>query len=341
MTREAFARAIPKAELHLHLEGTLEPELMLALAQRNGMTLPYPDVQALRQAYAFTDLQSFLDIYYAGASVLRQEQDFFDMAWAYAQRAHADGVWHAEVFFDPQTHTSRGVPIGTVIAGLSRASAAARTTLGLEMPLILCFLRHLSEEEAFATLEDALPYREHFIGIGLDSSERGHPPEKFARVFERCRALGFHLTAHAGEEGPASYVWQALDLLHVSRIDHGVRCLEDPELVAELVRRRVPLTVCPLSNVKLCVVPELGGHPLRRMLEAGLKVTVNADDPAYFGGYVGDNWVHTAEALDLDRDALIRLARHSFEACWVSPGQRARYLSRLDEWLRNQAPAWH
>jgi adenosine deaminase len=324
-----LARAIPKAELHIHIEGSLEPELIFALAQRNGVALPYPSVQALREAYAFTDLQSFLDIYYAGASVLLHEADFFDMAWAYFQRAHADQVRHAELFFDPQTHTTRGVPVGTVIAGLRRACERAQAELGISSALILCFLRHLSEEAAFATLEDALPYREHFIGVGLDSSEVGHPPSKFSRVFARCRELGLRIVAHAGEEGPPAYIWEALDDLKVERIDHGVRCLEDPALVAELARRRVPLTVCPLSNLKLCVVKDLRDHPMRRLLDAGLCATVNSDDPAYFGGYLNANFEQTVQALGLSREQVIALARNSVEASFVSEARRAELLAEL------------
>ena len=324
-----LARAIPKAELHIHIEGSLEPELIFALAQRNGVALPYPSVQALRKAYAFTDLQSFLDIYYAGASVLLHEADFFDMAWAYFQRAHADQVRHAELFFDPQTHTTRGVPVGTVIAGLRRACERAQAELGISSALILCFLRHLSEEAAFATLEDALPYREHFIGVGLDSSEVGHPPSKFSRVFARCRELGLRIVAHAGEEGPPAYIWEALKDLKVERIDHGVRCLEDPALVAELARRRVPLTVCPLSNLKLCVVKDLRDHPMRRLLDAGLCATVNSDDPAYFGGYLNANFEQTVQALGLSREQVIALARNSVEASFVSEARRAELLAEL------------
>ena len=324
-----LVRAIPKAELHIHIEGSLEPELIFSLAQRNGVALPYPSVQALREAYAFTDLQSFLDIYYAGASVLLHEADFFDMAWAYFQRAHADRVRHAELFFDPQTHTARGVPVGTVIAGLRRACERARAELGISSELILCFLRHLSEEAAFATLEDALPYREHFIGVGLDSSEVGHPPSKFSRVFARCRELGLRIVAHAGEEGPPAYIWEALKDLKVERIDHGVRCLEDPALVAELARRRVPLTVCPLSNLKLCVVNDLRDHPMKRLLDAGLCATVNSDDPAYFGGYLNANFEQTVQALGLSRDDVIALARNSIEASFVSEARRVELLAEL------------
>ena len=319
----ALARAIPKAELHIHIEGSLEPELIFALAQRNGVKLPYASVEALRAAYAFTDLQSFLDIYYAGASVLLTAQDFHDMAWAYFLRAKADNVVHAELFFDPQTHTARGVPMATVVEGLSSACRLAETELGVSSALILCFLRHLSEEDAFATLEAALPYREHFIGVGLDSSELGHPPEKFERVFARCRELGLRLVAHAGEEGPPDYMWQAIDLLKVQRIDHGVACLQDPLLVAELAHTRLPLTVCPLSNLKLCVVPDLREHPLKTMLDAGLCVTVNSDDPAYFGGYMNANFEQTVAALGLSEAEVVTLARNSVEASFVSDTQRS------------------
>ncbi|MEZ5662986.1 MAG: adenosine deaminase [Burkholderiaceae bacterium] len=324
-----LARAIPKAELHIHIEGSLEPELIFALAQRNGLTLSYPDVETLRAAYAFTDLQSFLDIYYAGASVLLTGQDFHDMAWAYFQRAKADNVIHSELFFDPQTHTERGVDIGTVIHGLRSACQRAQDELGISSALILCFLRHLSEDEAFATLEAALPYREHFIGVGLDSSEVGHPPDKFERVFARCRELGLRVVAHAGEEGPPDYMWQAIDLLKVDRIDHGVASVQDPLLMAELAHTRLPLTVCPLSNLKLCVVSDLRDHPLKRMLDAGLCVTINSDDPAYFGGYMNENWVQTVQALDLSKDDVLALARNSFEASFLSDSRRAECLAAL------------
>jgi adenosine deaminase len=329
MTPLELARVIPKAELHIHIEGSLEPELIFALAQRNGVSLPYASVEALREAYAFTDLQSFLDIYYAGASVLLTAADFYDMAWAYFERARADNVVHAELFFDPQTHTARGVPMGVVVEGLSRACADAREKLGVSASLILCFLRHLSEEDAFATLEAALPFREHFIGVGLDSSERGHPPEKFERVFARCRELGLKRVAHAGEEGPPEYMWQAIDLLKVERIDHGVACMQDPLLMAELAHTRLPLTVCPLSNLKLCVVSDLSDHPLKKMLDAGLCVTVNSDDPAYFGGYMNANFVQTVEALNLSNDDVVTLARNSFEAAFVDAVQRSRFMQMV------------
>ena len=324
-----LARAIPKAELHIHIEGSLEPELIFELAQRNGVALAYPSVEALRAAYAFTDLQSFLDIYYAGASVLLKDQDFHDMAWAYFLRAKADNVIHTELFFDPQTHTTRGVPMAAVIEGLSGACRRAEAELGISSALILCFLRHLSEEDAFATLDAALPYREHFIGVGLDSSELGHPPEKFERVFARCRELGLKVVAHAGEEGPAEYMWQAIDKLQVQRIDHGVAALQDPLLMSELAYTRLPLTVCPLSNLKLCVVRDLREHPLKTLLDAGLCVTVNSDDPAYFGGYLNTNFEQTVEALNLGREDVIALAKNSFEASFISAERRAACLAQL------------
>ena len=328
----ALLRRMPKAELHIHIEGSLEPELIFALAQRNGVALAYASVEQLRAAYAFSDLQSFLDIYYAGASVLLKEADFHDMAWAYFQRAHADNVVHAELFFDPQTHTDRGVPIGVVIEGLARACRRARDELGISALLILCFLRHLDEDAALATLQAALPYREQFVGVGLDSSERGHPPEKFARVFAQARELGLHAVAHAGEEGPPAYIRSALDVLKVQRIDHGVRCVEDPALVRRLAAERVPLTVCPLSNVKLCVFGSMDQHNLKALLDAGLCATVNSDDPAYFGGYINDNFVAAFAALPaLNTADAHRLATNSFEAAFVPPAQKAAWRARLDE----------
>ena len=327
----ALLRTAPKAELHIHIEGSLEPELIFKLAQRNNVALAYPSVDALRAAYAFTDLQSFLDIYYAGASVLLKEQDFFDMAWAYFERAAADKVVHAELFFDPQTHTARGVDIGTVIRGLHHACQRAHAELGISASLILCFLRHLSEDDALATLEAALPYRHHFIGVGLDSSERGHPPEKFARVFAKARDLGLHLVAHAGEEGPPAYIESALDVLKVERIDHGVRCLEDAALVRRLAAMRMPLTVCPLSNVKLCVFKDLSQHNLPQLLDAGLCAMINSDDPAYFGGYLNQNLVETFEALpQLGAAQAHQVLRNSFEAAFVPDEQRARWIAQLD-----------
>jgi adenosine deaminase len=321
--------AMPKAELHIHIEGSLEPELIFELAQRNGVSLPYPTVEALRQAYAFSDLQSFLDIYYAGASVLLTEQDFYDMTAAYLRRAQADNVRHAEIFFDPQTHTARGVAFDTVIKGIWRACQDSPVSASL----IMCFLRHLSEEEALATLEQATPYRDKIIGVGLDSSEVGHPPEKFARVFERARQLGLHLVAHAGEEGPPAYIESALDVLHVERIDHGVRCLDDAGLVQRLVREQMALTVCPLSNIKLRVFDVMGEHNLRRLLDAGLAATVNSDDPAYFGGYVNDNYLAAFEALPLDVSHARQLARNSFAAAFLEPEQKRAYLDEVDRFF--------
>lgn len=335
----ALLAAMPKAELHIHIEGSLEPELIFALAKRNGVELPYPNVERLRQAYAFTDLQSFLDIYYAGASVLLHEQDFEDMAWAYLQRAASDRVVHAELFFDPQTHTDRGVPIAHVIQGLHRACVRAERELGVHAQLILCFLRHLSQEEAMQTLEAALPWRDKFIGVGLDSSERGHPPSQFVQVFARARALGLHVVAHAGEEGPPEYIHEALDLLQVQRIDHGVQAIHDPALMQRLARDRVPLTVCPLSNVKLCVYDQLSAHPLRHFLDAGLCATVNSDDPAYFGGYLLDNLVQTFDALQLNAQHAYQLARNSFEASFVTDTQRQRWMAELDACFSAACPA--
>ncbi len=327
----ALLRAMPKAELHVHIEGSLEPEMIFALARRNGVELPYPNVEALRAAYRFTDLQSFLDLYYAGASVLLTEQDFYDMAWAYFERAQADGVVRAELFFDPQTHTARGVPMQAVIEGLARACLDARRWLNLSADLILCFLRHLPEEEALATLDAALPWREHFIGVGLDSSELGHPPEKFERVFARSRALGLHAVAHAGEEGPPAYIWGALDVLKVERIDHGVQAIHDAALMRRLAEAEVPLTVCPLSNLKLCVFDDLARHNLGQMLQAGLRVTINSDDPAYFGGYLLDNYLPTFEALHLGPREAYKLAANSLEASFAPEADKHRWMHELKQ----------
>lgn len=323
-------RRMPKAELHIHIEGSLEPELIFALAQRNGVSIPYANVEELRRAYAFTNLQSFLDIYYAGASVLVTEQDFCDMAWAYLLKAAADNVVHSEIFFDPQTHTARGIAMETVVKGLHRACERAQRELGVSASLILCFLRHLSEEEAFQTLEQAMPFFGHFIGVGLDSSEVGHPPEKFARVFARCRELGLHLVAHAGEEGPPAYVWTALDLLKVERIDHGVQSIKDPALMRRLAQDRIPLTVCPLSNLKLRVFPQLADHNIGKLLDAGLVATINSDDPAYFGGYLCDNFVQTFAATGLGTPQAYQLAKNSFEASFIDEKQKRDYVALLD-----------
>jgi adenosine deaminase len=320
---------MPKAELHIHIEGSLEPELIFALAQRNGVALAYESVESLRKAYAFDNLQSFLDIYYAGASVLLTEHDFYDMTAAYLRRAAADNVRHAEIFFDPQTHTARGVPFQTVIDGIWRACQDAP----ISATLIMCFLRHLSEEDALATLEEALPFRDKIIGVGLDSSELGHPPEKFCRVFERCRQLGLHLVAHAGEEGPPAYIETALDLLNVERVDHGVRCLEDPLLTERLAREQVALTVCPLSNIKLRVFDDMVRHNLVALLDAGLAVTINSDDPAYFGGYINANFLAAFEALPLELSDAHRLARNSFSASFLAPEAKRRHLDELDRFF--------
>ncbi|QDF99585.1 adenosine deaminase [Azoarcus sp. DD4] len=329
MDLQAYIQALPKAELHLHIEGSLEPEMMFELARRNGVALPWDSVEATRAAYAFTDLQSFLDLYYAGAAALIQERDFYDLAIAYFERAHADGVVHAELFFDPQTHTARGIAFETVLDGLERACIEAQERWGVSSRLILCFLRHLSEEEGFATLEEALPHLARIHGVGLDSSEKGHPPAKFARLFARCRELGLHLVAHAGEEGPPAYIEEALDILQVERIDHGVRAAESPALMERLAREQIPLTVCPLSNVKLCVFERLADHNLKQLLEAGLKVTINSDDPAYFGGYVGRNYLETATALGLSRAELKQLAKNSLEASFVPQAVLDPWLLRL------------
>ncbi len=334
---DEFLRGIPKVELHVHLEGTLEPELMFALAARNGVRLPYRSVTEARRAYAFTDLQSFLDVYYAGAAVLRTEADFHDLTRAYLDRAAAESVRHVEPFFDPQTHTGRGVAFETVVRGIHRALADGERRLGISSRLILCVLRHLSAEAAMATLEAALPFRAWIAGVGLDSSERDHPPEKFTRIFERARAEGFHVVAHAVEEGPAAYIWQALDRLGAERIDHGVRCVEDPRLVARLAREAVPLTVCPLSNVRLGVFPTLAAHNLKRLLDLGLRVTVNSDDPAYFGGYVLENYRAASAALGLGRAEVARLAGHAVEASFLDAAGKQRLREELAAFLAGPA----
>ncbi len=320
--RERLIQRLPKVELHLHIEGTLEPELMFALAAKHGVNLPYTSVEDVRKAYNFHDLQSFLDLYYAGCDVLRDRADFYALAMSYFTRAYADRVMHAELFFDPQTHTARGVPMGVIIGGLRDAMEDARKRYEISSNLILCFLRHLSEEDAFATLEAALPFKSEFIGVGLDSGERGNPPRKFVRVFEKAREYGLHSVAHAGEEGPADYIHEALDLLFVERIDHGVRCDEDPELVKRLVEKQIPLTVCPLSNLKLCVVKDLRQHNFAKLLRKGVAVTINSDDPAYFGGYIGENYRQTAIALDLTAKELVTCAENAVHASFLEPAQK-------------------
>jgi adenine deaminase len=327
----ALIAAAPKAELHVHIEGTLEPELAFEIGHRNGVALPYDSPEALRRAFGFTDLQSFLDIYYAAAAVLRTEADFHDLTWAYLQRSRADNVVRAEIFFDPQTHTARGVPFETVIGGMSRAIARARAELGISAALIMCFLRHLTEREAFETLERAEPFREHLLGVGLDSGEQGNPPEKFTRVFDRCRRLGLHAVAHAGEEGPPAAITAALDALGAERIDHGVRCLEDAAVVARLVRERIPLTVCPLSNVKLRVFDSLVHHNLPKLLAAGLRASVHSDDPAYFGGYVNENLRQACASLPLTAADAYTLLRNSLESSFQEPAEQVRHVDRLDE----------
>jgi len=335
---EAFIRGVPKAELHLHIEGTLEPEMVFELARKHRMPMAYSSVEALRQGYCFTSLQSFLDVYYQGASVLRDESDFHALTSAYLRRVHADGVVHAEIFFDPQTHTARGVPFEAIVGGIHSALAEGERTLGITHRLILCFLRHLSAEDAMTTLEQALPHTGVITAVGLDSSEAGHPPGKFVAVFARARSEGLLTVAHAGEEGPPEYVSEALDLLQVKRVDHGVRSEEDPALLARLMRDRVPLTVCPLSNVRLRVFDRMEDHSLKRLLERGLCVTVNSDDPAYFGGYVAANYLAAYRALDLSRADIVQLASNSFEASFLPQAQKAAWLRKVRRFDADSTP---
>jgi adenosine deaminase len=332
-----LVKRLPKCELHIHIEGSLEPELMFALARRNGIRLPYTSVEALHQAYQFRNLQDFLDIYYQGMSVLITEQDFYDLAWAYLERARADNVRHVEMFFDPQGHTARGIAFSTVVRGLSRAVVDAGQELGVAASLIMCFLRHLDEADAEKTLDCALAFKDQIVGVGLDSSEAGHPPSKFKHVFARARDAGFFLSAHAGEEGPPSYVWEALDVLGVGRIDHGNRSLEDEALVGRLARERVALTVCPLSNVRLRVVDDLARHPLRRMMDKGLVVTVNSDDPAYFGGYVNENYLAVSDALGLGRDEIATIVRNGIHASLMTMADKDKALAEIDRVLAETA----
>ncbi|MFM5884566.1 MAG: adenosine deaminase [Novosphingobium sp.] len=329
--RDALIARLPKAELHLHIEGSLEPEMLFALAQRNGVAIPFASAEAVRAAYDFSNLQDFLDIYYQGMAVLQTEQDFFDLTWAYLERAAADTVRHVEIFFDPQGHTERGIAFETVLDGIERALQAGEAQLGISYRLIMCFLRHLSQDDAFATLDQALPHLARIHGVGLDSSELGHPPAKFARVFARARELGLHVTAHAGEEGPPGYVHEALDLLQVERIDHGNRALEDAALVARLADEGMTLTVCPLSNLRLCVIDRIESSPVKRMLDLGLKVTINADDPAYFGGYVNDNFRAVADALDLTQADIVRLAENSFTGSFLPIADQIAHLAEIAE----------
>jgi len=334
---DTLIRRLPKCELHIHIEGSLEPELMFALARRNGIKLPYASVEALHQAYRFRNLQDFLDLYYQGMSVLITEQDFYDLAWAYLERARADNVRHVEMFFDPQGHTGRGIAFATVVGGLHRAIVDAGRQLGVQASLIMCFLRHLDEADAERTLDAALAYKDRIVGVGLDSSERGNPPSKFKHVFARARAAGFFLTAHAGEEGPPSYVWEALDVLGVTRVDHGNSSLEDDALVRRLVRDTVPLTMCPLSNLRLKVIDDLAHHPLRRLLDKGVMVTVNSDDPAYFGGYVNQNYLAVSAALGLTRDAVATVVRNGVRASLMSAADKNETLAEIDRVLAENA----
>jgi adenosine deaminase len=334
---DSLIRRLPKCELHIHIEGSLEPELMFALARRNGIRLPYASVEALRQAYQFRHLQDFLDIYYQGMSVLVTEQDFYDLAWAYLQRARGDNVRHVEMFFDPQGHTARGIAFSTVIGGLHRAVVDAARELGVGASLIMCFLRHLDETDAEKTLDRALAFKDKIVGVGLDSSELGNPPSKFARVFRRARDEGFFLTAHAGEEGPAAYVWEALDVLGVGRIDHGNHSLDDAALVGRLARERIALTVCPLSNLRLRVIDDLSRHPLRQMMDKGLLVTVNSDDPAYFGGYVNENYRAVSRALELRRDEIAATVRNGIEASLMATAAKADALAEVERVLAETA----
>ena len=335
-TLENFIAGLPKAELHLHIEGTFEPELMFKIASRNGLKLKYNSVEDLKAAYNFSNLQEFLDIYYSGASVLISEQDFYDLTWAYLLKVHAQNVVHTEVFFDPQTHTSRGIPFQTVISGIHRALEDGHEKLGVSHRLIMSFLRHLSEDSAFQTLEEALPYKSWITAVGLDSSEKGNPPSRFERVFAKAREEGFVAVAHAGEEGPAEYVWEALNLLHVSRIDHGNRSLEDSRLTEELARLRIPLTVCPLSNLKLKVVHDMTQHPLAEMLKRGMMVTVNSDDPAYFGGYLNENYLALAKALNLTKEEIVQLTKNAFSASFLSEQEKLEQLEKVDRYTHQQ-----
>lgn len=334
---DTFIEGLPKVELHLHIEGSLEPELMFALAQRNKIDIPFKTVEDVRKAYDFGNLQDFLDIYYQGMNVLQTEQDFYDLAWAYLTRVAGQNVQHAEIFFDPQGHTARGIAFDTVLNGLTRALKDGQSKLGVSSRLIMCFLRHLSEEDALATLTQAMAHRHAITGVGLDSSEVGHPPSKFARVFEKAKEAGFLLVAHAGEEGPPAYVWEALDLLRVNRIDHGNRALEDGALVERLVGLGMPLTVCPLSNLKLCVVKDIKDHPLRKMLQQGLMATVNSDDPAYFGGYMNENYKAVAHGLGLEKKELVALAKNSIEASFLPRADKDALMAKLTAYAQKAA----
>ena len=329
-----FIQNLPKAELHLHIEGTLEPEMMFELAQRNDIDLPYESVSEVKEAYDFDNLQSFLDIYYKGSQVLQKEQDFYDLTWAYLEKAVKQNVRHAEIFFDPQSHTDRGIAFETAYQGIDRALQDGKTKLGISSQLILSFLRHLSQEEAFATLEQALPYKDNIPAVGLDSAEKGNPPSKFKAVFDRAQAEGFLTVAHAGEEGPPEYIWEAINLLNVSRIDHGVRSMEDPELLDYLVDKQIPLTVCPLSNVELKVFDSMAKHNLKQLLDRGICATVNSDDPSYFGGYITKNYQAAQESLDLNKQELYQLAKNSFQASFLPPETKHKLIAKLDDYCR-------
>ena len=334
---EGFIERIPKAELHIHVEGSLEPELMFELARRNGLSLPFKSVDDVRKAYEFIDLQSFLQLYYQGVRVLVKERDFYDLAWAYLSQAHSQNVRHTEMFFDPQAHTGRGIAFETVISGIHHAMLDAKQRLGISSKLVMCFLRDLSEKAAMTTLQQALPFKDRIVAVGLDSSEVGHPPEKFSRVFAQARDEGFLTVAHAGEEGPPEYIWQALDVLKVSRIDHGVRCIEDPSLTARLAADEIPLTVCPLSNVRLRVFESIEKHNLKLLLDHGLRVTINSDDPAYFGGYLTENFLAVKKALGLERNDICRLARNSFRAAFLNRDEKQSFLDELENTIsRNE-----
>ncbi len=337
ITPSEFIKGLPKAELHLHIEGTLEPELLFELAERNKIQLKYESVEALKEAYNFSNLQEFLDLYYEGANVLLTEADFYDLTWAYLLKCKEQHVVHTEIFFDPQTHTDRGVLFATVINGINRALQDGQEQLGISYRLIMCFLRHLSEASAFESLKEALDYKDLICGIGLDSSEKGNPPAKFERVFAQARAEGFDLVAHAGEEGPAAYVSDALNLLQVKRVDHGIASINDPVLVAELAKTKVPLTVCPLSNLALKAVDRLEDHPLKKLMDQGVLVTINSDDPAYFGGYMNENYQASAEALGLNNMELCQLAKNSFEASWLAEEEKAKHIQKIEQYCRENA----
>ena len=328
-----FLTQLPKAELHIHIEGSLEPELMFKIAQRNGISLLYSSIDEIKAAYQFENLQSFLDIYYASANVLRTAEDFYDLTWCYLEKIATQNVRHTEIFFDPQTHTDRGIEFATVIKGIDQALQDGKSQLGISSHLILCFLRHLSAESAMQTLEQAIAYKDKIIAVGLDSSELGHPPSKFQAVFDRARDEGFLTVAHAGEEGPASYIWEAINLLKVSRIDHGVRCIEVETLVEFLAKNRIPLTVCPLSNLKLCVFKNMQEHTLKQLLNRGLCITINSDDPAYFGGYLTENFQASQEGLGLTKLELYQLAKNSFEASFLSPTEKGKFYQELEAFM--------